>query len=87
LQGFTLLGKTNLDEFGIGDCTGESFYKTTLNPWSKEHLAGSGAAAAVAAGGAVAGFASDARGGLRQSASFCGLVGLKPTYGLFRAGD
>jgi aspartyl-tRNA(Asn)/glutamyl-tRNA(Gln) amidotransferase subunit A len=81
-QGFTLLGKTNLDEFGIGDCTGESFYKTTLNPCSTDHLAGSGAAAAVAAGAAATGFASDARGGLRQAASFCGLVGLKPTYGL-----
>jgi len=80
-SGFCLLGKTNLDEFGIGDCTGRSFFKTTLNPWSKSNLAGSGAAAVVAAGGAMAGLASDARGGLRQAASFCGLVGLKPTYG------
>jgi aspartyl-tRNA(Asn)/glutamyl-tRNA(Gln) amidotransferase subunit A len=79
--GFCLLGKTNLDEFGIGDCTGRSFLKTSLNPGALGHLAGSGAAAVVAAGGAVAGFGSDARGGLRQSASFCGLVGLKPTYG------
>ncbi len=80
-SGFFLLGKTNLDEFGIGDCTGRSFFKTTFNPLSQDHLAGSGAAAVVAVGGAVAGFASDARGGLRQSASFCGLTGLKPTYG------
>ncbi len=80
-NGFRFLGKTNVDEFGIGDYTGTSYYKTTLNPFSENYLAGSGAAAAVAVGGATAGFASDARGGLRQAASFCGLVGLKPTYG------
>ncbi|HHX77730.1 MAG TPA: Asp-tRNA(Asn)/Glu-tRNA(Gln) amidotransferase subunit GatA [Firmicutes bacterium] len=79
--GFAVLGKTNLDEFGIGDSAGISCYKTTLNPRAAGFRAGSGAAAAVAAGAVKAAFASDATGGLRQQASCAGVVGIKPTYG------
>lgn len=79
--GFSIQGKTNLDEFGIGADTGASPFKTTINPWQNEHRAGSGAAAAVAAGAVMAAFASDARGELRQAASYTGIVGIKPTYG------
>ncbi len=79
--GFEILGKTNLDELGIGDSAGVSCFKTTLNPRAAGFRAGSGAAAAVAAGAVKAAFASDATGGLRQSASCTGVVGIKPTYG------
>ncbi len=80
-QGFGIVGKSNLDEFGIGDSTGISPFKTTVNPWRAGYQAGSGAAAAVASGAVMAAFASDARGGLRQAASYSGVVGIKPTYG------
>lgn len=80
-KGIGVLGKTNIDEFGIGDSIGASYYKTTTNPWNSQCIAGSGAAVVVATGGAKLGFSSDARGGLRQSASYCGIVGVKPTYG------
>jgi aspartyl-tRNA(Asn)/glutamyl-tRNA(Gln) amidotransferase subunit A len=79
--GFGILGKTNLDEFGIGVGKGASPFKTTHNPWKAGYYAGSGAAAALAAGAVMTAFASDARGELRQSASYAGVVGMKPTYG------
>jgi aspartyl-tRNA(Asn)/glutamyl-tRNA(Gln) amidotransferase subunit A len=79
-----LLGKTNLDAFGIGASTENSAFYPTNNPLNKERIPGGagGAAAAVAAGEAFFALASDAAGAIRQSASYCGLVGLKPTYGL-----
>ncbi len=79
--GFGILGKTNLDEFGIGTGTGISPVKTTGSPWKAGYYAGSGAAAALAAGAVMTSFASDARGELCQSASYAGVVGIKPTYG------
>ncbi len=81
VAGFEVVAKSNLDEFGIGDSTGVSPFKTTVNPWKEGHQGGSGAAAAVASGAVMAAFASDASGGLRQEASYSGVVGVKPTYG------
>lgn len=80
-RGYRVMGKTNLDEFGIGDFFGSSFFQVTHNPLDKGCLAGGGGAAALAAGGALAAFGTDARGSLRLSAVFCGVVGLKPSWG------
>ncbi|HHY91679.1 MAG TPA: Asp-tRNA(Asn)/Glu-tRNA(Gln) amidotransferase subunit GatA [Clostridiales bacterium] len=79
-----LLGKTNLDAFGLGASTENSAFCPTNNPLDKKRIAGGagGAAAAVAAGEAFFALASDTAGAVRQSASYCGLVGCKPTYGL-----
>lgn len=80
----TLAGKLNLDEFGIGTTTESSAYQTTVNPWDVQRVPGGasgGAAAAVAAGLVAFALGSDSGGGVRQPAAYCGVVGLKPTYG------